>query len=176
MILTLIIAAAAATQPPPDLPGRWLARHNAARAAVGVPPLAWDKALAADAGRWARQLAQTGTFDHAPDDPARPPQGENLWMGTRGAYSPEEMIDDWIDERAQYRAGVFPDVAARGTWHDVGHYTQIIWSRTTAVGCALAANASDDVLVCRYAPAGNVIGERPIAAVTKLPVRAVRRR
>ena len=38
----------------------------------------------------------------------------------------------------------------------------MIWSRTTRVGCALASNARDDYLVCRYVPAGNVVGEKAL--------------
>jgi uncharacterized protein YkwD len=42
-----------------------LTSHNAARAAVGVPPLAWNDALAADAQSYAEQMAKTGRFAHA---------------------------------------------------------------------------------------------------------------
>ena len=62
--------------------------------------------------------------------------------------------------RAAFRPGVFPDVSRTGRWSDVGHYTQIIWPETQEVGCATALNASHEVLVCRYWPAGNVIGYR----------------
>ena len=87
-------------------------------------------------------------------------QGENLFMGTRGAYDYREMADAWIDERASFRGGTFPEVSATGDWSDVGHYTQIVWPETRAVGCALASNANEDYLVCRYLPAGNVVGTR----------------
>jgi hypothetical protein len=42
----------------------------------------------------------------------------------------------------------------------VGHYTQLIWPTTREVGCAVAKGQGNDVLVCRYAPAGNVLGEK----------------
>lgn len=60
-----------------------------------------------------------------------------------------------------FRNGAFPDVARGGGWQTVGHYTQMIWRGTTAIGCATASNGTWDVLVCRYAPPGNMMGERP---------------
>ena len=146
---------------PADFEARILAHHNAERRAVGVAPLAWDARLAADAATWARHLAATHRFEHAPDVPGRPPEGENLWMGTTVSYSLEEMVDSWIDERAMYRPGLFPDVTTTRDWADVGHYTQLIWYNTRRVGCALATGGGDDYLVCRYDPAGNWDGESP---------------
>ncbi len=140
---------------------RILKRHNAERAIVGVPPLAWDAKLAADAAVWAKHLAATRRFEHSPDNSDAAPQGENLWMGTARAYSPEDMVDGWIEERQYYRPGLFPKVTTTADWSDVGHYTQLIWRNTTQVGCALATGGGNDVLVCRYSPAGNWDGESP---------------
>jgi Cysteine-rich secretory protein family len=142
-----------------QFPGRVLAAHNAARAQAGVTPLAWDPALGNSAAAYARQLAITNIFQHS-DRRARRGVGENLWMGTRGAFGIERMVSDWASERRMFRAGVFPAVARTGNWSDVGHYSQIIWPTTTRVGCALASNARADYLVCHYAPAGNIDGRR----------------
>lgn len=139
---------------------RILAAHNRERAAIGVPALAWDAKLAADAKRWADALAATGAFEHSPADPTDPEvQGENLWAGTKGAWAPEEMVGLWIAEKRDYRPGVFPAVSKSGDLAKVGHYTQVIWRKTRKVGCALARGAREDVLVCRYSEGGNVLGE-----------------
>ena len=134
--------------------------HNAARAAAGVTPLAWSDALAADAAAYAQLLARTGRFEHAsqPIGPAR--EGENLWTGTRAAYRYDEMAGYWVAERRDFVNGPAPAFSRTGRWQDVGHYAQIAWRGTTTVGCALASNARDDYLVCRYSPAGNVVGQR----------------
>jgi hypothetical protein len=137
-----------------------LAGHNRARAAVGAPPLVWDGALAQEASRYARQLADIGRFEHATDLHIGPHRGENLWEGTRGAYAYGEMVAGWIGEKRRYKPGVMPDISTSGSWHDVGHYSQIIWRTTTAFGCAMASNAEVDILVCRYTPPGNIIGRR----------------
>jgi len=140
---------------------RLLAAHNMARASAGVPPLTWSSLLADDAGRWAAHLASTGGFDHDDAGTERKHQGENLWKGTRGAYTLEQMIGAWASEVSDYRVGIFPNVSKSGNWESVGHYTQLIWRNTTHVGCAIATTADDQVLVCRYSPPGNYDGERP---------------
>ena len=145
-----------------DFQGRLLAAQNRARSAVSVPPLRWDPELAQSARGWADYLARTGKFQHSPDDPNAPPEGENLWAGTSGAYGPEAMIDLWASERRNFKPGVFPDNSRTGDVEDVGHYTQLIWARTNAVGCALAQGRTEDILVCRYKQAGNVVGQNPV--------------
>jgi uncharacterized protein YkwD len=135
-----------------------LAAHNRARAQYGSVPLVWDEGLAGYARAYAQRLARAGRFEHDPRLGPRLPQGENLWMGTRTAYSYADMIGQLIDERRFYRPGRFPNVSRTGDWSQVGHYTQIIWPTSQRVGCATASNRSSDYLVCRYWPAGNVVG------------------
>jgi hypothetical protein len=144
-----------------NLDQRLLAAHNRERDVTGVAALEWDDGLARDAAAWAGQLQASGEFEHSPDaGEDEEPQGENLWMGTASAYSPEEMVELWIAEKKHYRPGVFPAVSRTGNLDDVGHYTQLVWAETGRVGCAVARGRQDDVLVCRYSSAGNVIGER----------------
>lgn len=136
-----------------------VAAHNRLRSAQAVRPTYWDHALAASADAYAAQLARTGRFAHSPQG-GRPGQGENLWMGTRGAFSFDRMVADWGSEKRLFRAGQFPGVSTTGRWQDVGHYTQIIWPTSVRVGCAMRSSAARDYLVCRYGQSGNVFGER----------------
>lgn len=142
-----------------DLARSMIDGHNSARRDAGVPALRWDASLAADAEAYAEEMARTRRFEHS-DQSSRPGQGENLFMGSHGAYSYAEMVRLWVDERRLYRDGEFPNVSRNGNWRDVAHYTQIVWSTTRSVGCGVASNARDDYLVCRYTPQGNVVGER----------------
>lgn len=142
-----------------DLAARLLAAHNRERAVVRVPPLRWDPALAQAAAGHAPRLAALGRLEHSPRN-TRPGQSENLWMGSAGAYSPEQMVGNWAREKARFRPGVFPNVSSTGDWMDVSHYTQMIWPTTTSVGCALHRGGRVDYLVCRYAPRGNQDGRR----------------
>jgi hypothetical protein len=168
VILTLAAAASGLAVSPavPILAGRnasfahrLIAAHNAERMVMRVPLMAWDPALATGAATYARQLAYSGTFAHS-DRSARRGIGENLWMGTSRAFSLEQMVGTWISERQWFRQGIFPNVSRSGGWARVGHYSQIIWPTTTRVGCGLANGRGRDVLVCRYAPAGNIDGRR----------------
>jgi hypothetical protein len=141
---------------------RLLAAHNRERDTMGAPPLQWDPALARSARDWAHYLARTGRFEHSADSAWWDPEGENLWAGTVNHYQPEAMVGLWAAEKHDYKPGIFPNNSRSGDVDNVGHYTQLIWARTGAVGCALARGRDEDFLVCRYAQAGNVLGERPI--------------
>ncbi len=144
--------------PSNDLERRLLAAHNAERARVGVPPLRWADDLESEARVWARELIASNSFAH---DPARHGHGENLWTGWGGrAWTPEDMVGDWVAEKADYRHDVFPNVSRTGRWSDVGHYSQLVWRDTTHVGCAVESRGDRSVLACRYAPPGNIDGRR----------------
>ena len=143
-----------------QFPQRVLTAQNIERARAGMQPMVWDAALGTAAAAYAQQMAFTGQFKHS-DRSLRRGTGENLWMGTHGAFSVETMVGRWASEKRYFVPGVFPNVSRSGNWADVGHYTQMIWPTTQRVGCALATNGRSDYLVCRYATAGNIYG-RPI--------------
>lgn len=138
---------------------RLLARHNLERDRRGLARLSWSNKLAREAQEWADRLAIENAMRHA-DQATRGGAGENLWMGSAGAYDADVMVDAFLAERRHYRPGSFPQVSTTGNWQDVGHYTQIIWPSTEEVGCAVSRNRSNDFLVCRYWPAGNTVGVR----------------
>lgn len=145
-----------------NLNNRLLEAHNLEREAMGVPALRWDPALARSAKDWAQYLAETGKFEHSPNAPGLPRQGENIWGGTRGVYAPEDMVDLWIQEKSHFVMGVFPNNSRTGRVQDVSHYTQLIWRDTTEVGCGISEGAVEEIVVCRYRGPGNVIGNRPL--------------
>jgi hypothetical protein len=164
-IVFSLLAAAVAASPAAarvsfaaGFPSRIVAAHNAERARAGVAPLVWDDALGNAAAAYATQMAMTGRFAHSS---LRRGTGENLWMGTHGAFSLEAMVGGWASEKRFFTPGTFPNNSRTGNWEDVGHYTQMIWPTTARIGCALAATPRIDYLVCRYAGAGNIDG-RPV--------------
>ena len=144
---------------PASMAERLLFAHNLERDRVNVPRLEWSAKLADQAQVWADTLAQSNRFEHSRD---RSGAGENLWMGTARSYSAEQMVSGFVEEVRYFQAGEFPNVSSTGSWQDVGHYTQLIWRETQQVGCAMGQGRADDILVCRYWPAGNVMGQAVI--------------
>jgi pathogenesis-related protein 1 len=132
--------------------------HNNERAAVSVPPLVWSDNLAADAQNWANQLSPTTGLVHAQGIN----QGENLWSGT--AFTTAQQVQSWVNEKNNYDGS--PIGSTRGT----GHYTQMVWQTTSEVGCAIATSGTLDFVVCRYTPAGNILGQLPYPAPAAAPL------
>jgi hypothetical protein len=161
VLLLLAPPARAAEAPRGDalLRAEMLAAHNGLRREFGQPPLAWDATLEAAAAAHAAALGERNRLAHGRD---LAEQGENLWMGSRNAFTYAEMATAWAEERIEFVPGRFPNVSRSLGWEEVGHFTQMVWHSTTRLGCALASNAENDILVCRYAPAGNVDGESPL--------------
>lgn len=140
---------------------RLLASHNRERALAGVPALRWNDELAGRAQAWADHLSATGKFEHSPNTPGRPLEGENIWGGTSDAFMPESMVELWIAEKKDFVPGVFPANSRTGRPQDVSHYTQLIWGRSGEVGCGLSRLGAEEILVCRYSEPGNVKGRDP---------------
>lgn len=141
------------TVPEPDaaLARDMLAAHNEIRARVDVPPLRWSDRLSARAQDWATYLLREQQFYHRP----HPVFGENLFEITGNHALPTDVVGVWAAEARDYSYRA-------NTCHGVcGHYTQLIWSDTREVGCAVARDASREVWVCNYDPPGNWVGVRP---------------
>jgi hypothetical protein len=133
-----------------------LATHNKYRQEVRVPTLKWSDSLAASAQQWANRLASTNTFQHSSSN-----YGENIWAGTKGAFSQTRMVESWGSEKQFFIPNrAFPNTC-NGGWQKCGHYTQIIWKNTKEVGCGIASGAKMDYFVCQYNPPGNFQGQKP---------------
>lgn len=136
-----------------------LALHNQEREQLGLPKLKWNVHLEREAEQWAYELSRRGRLEHA-DRGKRNGTGENLWMGSAGYWSYDTAVGLFIDEKKHYRHNAFPEISKTGKWQDVAHYTQVVWRDTQEVGCAFITARGNDVLVCRYWPAGNVWGRK----------------
>ena len=129
--------------------------HNDARAQVRVAPLRWDQDCADAAQGWANTLAQR---DRGLSHSGRRDYGENVWAGSGRAFTPADAARDWGSEISSYNGGVVNETNVQA----VGHYTQMVWSGTTAVGYGIARSARGMIyIVANYAPPGNMLGQRP---------------
>jgi uncharacterized protein YkwD len=136
---------------------RMLSIHNSERAAVGSPPLQWNPILADHAQAYANELARDGQLAHA-SRAGRGDERENLSEGNIW-WTTDQMMQTWLREKKHFVAGTFPNVSDTGNWSDVGHYSQMVWSRTTEIGCGEAQGSGFNWLVCRYSPGGNKDGQ-----------------
>jgi pathogenesis-related protein 1 len=162
-------ANARAGGPPPDtaVVEKWIAAHNDVRARVSPAPapplgaLVWSEEAAAVARAWAARCR----FEHNAE---RGAFGENLFATSAKDPSAlvEQAIASWTAEKKDF------DVAANRCADGAvcGHYTQLVWRATRGVGCAVASCKTGSpipkdvewtLVVCNYAPPGNVTGEKP---------------
>lgn len=152
-----------------DEPARFngmLAAHNSARAAVGVAPLRWSNTLALEAQQWARQLAHEDCkLRYDPDPARRETTGQNLFRAYGSApyagtkRTPVEVAERWGREGQQYDHATHRCRNTLGS--QCGAYLQVIWEKTTAIGCGLARCEAAEVWACHYAPRGGQDGLKP---------------
>ena len=130
--------------------------HNAARDEVGVAPLTWDEALAEEAQSYAQELARRHRFEHARN---RNGHGENLYWYSASTSTPmSDASKSWYDEIKLYRYRK----CCGPNFSETGHYTQMVWHSTTAVGIGVAVSSKGETyVVARYNPSGNWQGECP---------------
>jgi pathogenesis-related protein 1 len=88
--------------------------------------------------------------------------GQNL-AGSTGGLSGVGATTNWASERSEYDFGT---PVTQGNFGAFGHYTQIVWADTTALGCGVATCGGATVVVCEYGTAGNFLGETPYGEAT----------
>ena len=164
-----------------------LTAHNNERTNTGPgeAPLAWSTGLATYAQAWAQALAtQDQALAHRDQSPNRADftinnplyPGQSLGENIFGSTSPDDgtlgaaAVTSWISEKQFYNYAADDGNGAAGSppgctapdGSSCGHYTQVVWSATTMVGCGKATSASGwTFVVCNYYPAGNFIGQKP---------------
>lgn len=152
----------------------FLKRHNEIRRNVdppaeNMPDLVYDDVLF----RIASEHAETCEFKHSSNEFRMKKYVEyggelgNVWIGENIAYSYgvdplKYAIDGWAGEVKFYNYE--KNIGEGGAV--VGHYTQMVWAKTTRLGCAHKLCIKPDgnrfdFVVCNYAVGGNIIGERP---------------
>lgn len=127
--------------------------HNDWRKEVNSAPLEWNSNMAKQAADYALKIAKMGNLVHSHCD-----EGENLYMTSAQVFSPEDAVNAWGSEKEYYRAGTKIN---NNNYKKFGHYTQMIWYKTSEVGCGAAQSKYGTFVVCRYNPPGNFIGEKP---------------
>uniref|UniRef100_A0A4D5R9Y0 Cysteine-rich venom protein n=1 Tax=Scolopendra viridis TaxID=118503 RepID=A0A4D5R9Y0_SCOVI len=122
--------------------------------ASNMKELHWDDEIAANAQR----AAEKCVFQHTPSEQTvtRKYQavGENIYMGSY-PNPLDSAVEMWFSEVKD----VTPSLVQKFDFYGpavIGHYTQLVWAKTEAVGCGYIKSADGQSYVfCQYAPAGN---------------------
>ncbi|XP_055891420.1 glioma pathogenesis-related protein 1-like [Biomphalaria glabrata] len=143
-----------------------VSRHNKLRAdepSTDMLNMTWNTALESNAQSHASRCnfshssganrTNVGEFSYA---------GENLYASS-GTLNVNSFVDSWYSEKSQYN---YDANSCSGT---CGHYTQVVWANSTAIGCGvqfcpvLASSSMKNsyFVVCQYGPGGNIAGKRP---------------
>jgi pathogenesis-related protein 1 len=126
--------------------------HNAARSAVGVPNIVWNKTLAAVALNYSNKHKADCRLVHSGGR-----YGENL-AGSTGDLSGTNAVKLWVNEKKNYNYS--SNSCASGAV--CGHYTQVVWKNSKRLGCAkVRCNNGGTFITCNYDPPGNYVGQRP---------------
>lgn len=91
--------------------------------------------------------------------------GENLYAST-GDFSADGPVQAWYNEQEDF---TYSDLSCSGV---CGHYTQVVWANSYALGCGKKRCDSLDmdngsfwsnglIVVCVYGPGGNYAGANP---------------
>lgn len=124
--------------------------HNKTRAGLGLPKLVWNCGLADGAQTWAAR----GIFEHRTDSS----YGENLYVSSSQLVNPVYGIERWLSEKPGWNNSTATCEAGK----ICTHYTQVVWRKTTEIGCGINRNAGGKwkvLMVCNYNPVGNTGGK-----------------
>jgi len=128
-----------------------LQQHNLYRCMHNVPLFTWSDAIAGNAQKYADSTG--GRMKHSSRASRQNvggfrSLGENL--ADTGGGSHLGGVRRWYAEIKNTNKGLVSSFGG-GT----GHYTQIVWKSSTAIGCG----TSGSLLVCQYGPPGNFQGQ-----------------
>lgn len=155
-----------------------LNEHNAYRStlldpkypAANMMKLEWNTEIETSADQWAQHLALTKNcqMEHPK---GKYEYGQNLAIQSGYSYkSPKEELDGMIDvamkgwgkdeqdlliPRCEQEGLASQEEFCQGL-STFDHYTQMVWAKTSQIGCAYAFCGSFRLTVCEYGPAGNM--------------------
>ncbi|MBU0967827.1 MAG: SCP-like extracellular [Proteobacteria bacterium] len=147
--------------------------HNEKRAMVGSPEVKWSKELESKAINRLKQLQKLGCvmkhsgpgenlFWASARETANKKNafGQWIWHGEVQKISEKDVVFMWAGEKEMYSYKQGTCSAPLG--ETCGHYTQLVWKDTREIGCGRSiCKDKSQVWLCLYAPAGNIIGEKP---------------
>ncbi|XP_063988419.1 uncharacterized protein LOC135168315 [Diachasmimorpha longicaudata] len=137
-------------------------------AARNLGPLRWNNEIAEIAQRWADQCNYR--HDECRNAADNTHVGQNIaYVGWSDGWHEEsllEMVDNWYNEVKDFDKNMVKSLHLPPVppGPKLGHYTQMVWAKTTSVGCGASRYKKKGefyktYLVCNYAPGGNYDGQ-----------------
>jgi len=145
--------------------------HNCARktvtpaASTPIAPLTWNATVASTAQDWANNC----TWAHGDHVGL----GQNIYAAAGFTPTLADAALNWASEEPYYTyaSNTCNTANPPNTAGTCGHYTQVVWSTTTQLGCGLqfcttgspfgASFPNWYMIVCDYNPPGNWVGQWP---------------
>jgi hypothetical protein len=121
--------------------------------ASNMNKLVWNETLAGTASAWAEACSYSHSVVKG--------TGQNLALSTSNATHVLHHVDAWFNEKSHYHY----EQRACSVGAVCGHYTQVTWAKTSAVGCGVATCGKVEnkgtykqaqIFVCDYYPGGNI--------------------
>jgi len=132
-----------------------LAGHNHFREMHGSPDLVWSDECYISAKIQADACQQKGGMFHGTLEGPSGRHGQNIYWCSAPGSSAYHCIECWYDEVID--PGY--DFSDPGFSYGTGHFTQVVWKSSTAVGMAVSEDGK--FVVANYFPAGNFMGHFP---------------
>uniref|UniRef100_A0A646QDH2 Cysteine-rich venom protein n=1 Tax=Hemiscolopendra marginata TaxID=943146 RepID=A0A646QDH2_9MYRI len=127
--------------------------------ASNMKELHWDDEIAANAQR----VAEKCVFKHTPKGERKTSKyqylGENIYIGSYPDPIPRS-VSAWYGEVKDVNPAIVKSFASSGG-PMIGHYTQMVWAETEALGCGYVKKADDGqaLVFCQYGTGGNILSQ-----------------
>lgn len=94
---------------------------------------------------------------------------ENFYMPGQNVYYEDgnsdledlisEAVEYWYNKTKHFWTGIIANFDFSWSEDKVNYASQLLWAKTTHVGCSAIKTPDDQVLVCNYGPGGNLVGD-----------------
>lgn len=152
--------------------------HNVVRHRAGLDGVEWSPALEKLAAHRVTELVDGGCYIKHSSTEYRwyaagfEYVGENLYKVVNMEPTGVDIADAWYAEIEDYTYGQVGQKCVKEKCADrqsppcvIGHFTQMMWQRTTHIGCARAQCPNEAkttfIAICHYGPGGNIGGQEP---------------
>lgn len=130
-------------------------------AAADMREMVWSDELATVAQRWTDQCTSGHDTNRQTANFASVGQNYAATMSSAegGTTDWDYMIQMWYDEVTDFPPANVGSYSSNGATGVVGHYTQVVWADSYAIGCGFVYFNDGQwytrQLICNYGPAGN---------------------